>query len=58
MLEYIGTILGIIGSIVTIIVGIIGFYGVFKKDSFSNIDVIEYGLRFYLLLFVWKYYFF
>ncbi len=44
MLEYIGTILGIIGSIVTIIVGIIGFYGVFKKDSFSNIDVIEYGL--------------
>lgn len=44
MLENIDTILGIIGSIFTILTGIIGFVIGFKKGSFTNIDVIEYGL--------------
>ena len=45
-MENIATILGIIGSIVTIIVGIIGFYGVSKKDSFINVaSGIEYSFK-------------
>lgn len=45
MLENIATILGIIGSIVTIIVGIIGFDRGFQKGSSINVSGIEYSFK-------------
>ena len=46
MLGNIDTILSIIGSILTIVVGSIGFYGVFKKDSSINASSgIEYSFK-------------
>lgn len=46
MLGNIDTILSIIGSILTIVVGSVGFYGVFKKDSSINASSgIEYSFK-------------